>query len=493
MAYQIEILAISSELYTSIDAASTSLNKVQEEIVFKTPSQRLQKKLFIKKRPKYKSDDVFQWLRKYKEEAKGFRPFLILVVDGFLESKMLSNLFGTVLAKEGLAVFTIYNFNQFVHDIVRFCRYYFVRYAISFIEPRMKSHDDPTRKDCIFHRKMNKKEIKNSLDTGNICESCFDKLRPNLSQEIDEAIKKLLLIVSNQHPFAIIFKGGGAKGLAFAGALLELEKHFSFDTFAGTSAGAITSVLLGAGYKPQELMNILSSTNFNEFKDAKWLGILLNLIKTRALYPGIKIEKWINDLIKVKFPDILTEIKLSDFESHTIVYSTRIKDGTLIFDSKNERKETHASFAARCSMSIPYFFSPKSIDGIRVYDGGIRNNFPIKIFMESYPKKPVIGLFLVSDSKKSGLVLGELTNIAIEGEEASIVRNNLDKIVVIDPRPIKTTDFNLNENKKTFLVCSGRIAALKFMSKNYPDFNIDKSEIVDLKLKVTKLKKLITK
>jgi hypothetical protein len=45
---------------------------------------------------------------------------------------------------------------------------------------------------------------------------------------------------------------------------------------------------------------------------------------------------------------------------------------------------------------------------------------------------------------------GELTNIAIDGEEVPIVENNLDKVVVIDPRPIKTTDFNLTASKRNY-------------------------------------------
>lgn len=266
---------------------------------------------------------------------------------------------------------------DFVHDIVRFCRYYLVRYAISFLEPTIKSHKDESRKDCIFHFKENKNEIKLSLDSGHICEICRDKLRPKLTDEINDAITQMLLVVSNQHPFSIVIKGGGVKGLAFAGALLELENYFSFDTFAGTSAGAIASVLLGAGYKPSELLDFLSKKYFNDFKDATFLKAIINFFRKGGKYPGDEIENWINILLKKKIPEKLNEIALEDLPSHTIVYSSRIKDGTLTFDSKREHKDTHAAFAARCSMSIPGFFIPKLVDGIKVYDGGLRNNFPL--------------------------------------------------------------------------------------------------------------------
>ena len=487
----IEILSIKPELYVNIQRACELLNKVQSDFHFYIPSETLREKLYIQKREKYLSTDIWQWLDNYKNEAKGHRPFIIVVVDGFLSSPALNNLFGSSSAEKGYAVFTIFNLPTFINDITRYCRYYFVRYAIGFIEPDLKSHDDPDRKKCLFHKKMNKTELEFSLNEGYLCEKCKDVLRPKLTNEIYSSIEQLISVVTNQKPYSLIIKGGGVKGLAFAGALLELEKYFSFDTFAGTSAGAIAAVLLGAGYKPNELLEILENKDFNEFMDASILKGILNFIRTRGFYPGDEIENWINLLLKKKlfanFED--AEIELQHLPLHTIVYSARIKTGTLVFDSKNKRKDTLASFATRCSMSIPYFFSPKLVDGVRVYDGGLRNNFPLKVFRDTYPNKLTIGLYLVSGSKKGGLVIGELANIAIDGEEVPIVMENLDSVVVIDPRPIKTTDFNLTKNKKELLIKAGRLGALNFIKRNYKDIPVDNAKIEQLKERIEQIKK----
>lgn len=485
----IEILSIKPELYINIQRACDLLNTVQNDFIFNIPSKTLREKLYIQRREEYVSTDIWRWLDDYKIQAKGHRPFIILVVDGFLSSPVLKNLFGSSSAEKGFAVFTIYNLPIFINDITRYCRYYFVRYAIGFIEPDLKSHEDPERKRCLFHKKMNKVELEFSLNEGYLCEVCKDILRPKLTNEIYSSIEQLIAVVTNQKPYSLVVKGGGVKGLAFAGALLELEKYFSFDTFAGTSAGAITAVLLGAGYKPTELLEILSKKDFKEFMDASILKGILNFIRTKGFYPGDEIENWINLLLKNKLVEILGDVKLNDLPLHTIVYAARIKDGTLVFDSRNKRQEAHAAFAARCSMTIPYLFSPKLVDGIRVYDGGLRNSFPLKTFKEAYPEKLAIGLYLISGTKKGGLVIGELANIAIDGEETTTVMDNLDTVVVIDPRPIKTTDFNLTNEKKELLILAGRLAALKFLVRNHPDIPIDIEKIDLLTKQIESTKK----
>jgi predicted acylesterase/phospholipase RssA len=159
-----------------------------------------------------------------------------------------------------------------------------------------------------------------------------------------------------------------------------------------------------------------------------------------------------------------------------------------VFDSKGERKETHAAFAARCSMSIPYYFLPKEVDGVRVFDGGMRNNFPLKRFVEDNNQNPFIGLYIKSGAMKGGWVLSELLDVVIDGEEVEIVDANIDKVVIIDTNPIATTDFNLNEDKKKFLVLAGRVGALEFITTYHTDIDIDKTNLDKMKKELEDLR-----
>ena len=55
--------------------------------------------------------------------------------------------------------------------------------------------------------------------------------------------------------FDLVFEGGGAKGLAFVGALQAFERHgHTVRRVIGTSAGSITALLVAAGYNAEECM-----------------------------------------------------------------------------------------------------------------------------------------------------------------------------------------------------------------------------------------------
>jgi GTPase SAR1 family protein len=70
---------------------------------------------------------------------------------------------------------------------------------------------------------------------------------------------------SHKKGCALVMKGGGIKGLAYVGAIRELNHYYNFQWFVGTSAGAISAVLLGAGYTVDELETILKEKNFRDF------------------------------------------------------------------------------------------------------------------------------------------------------------------------------------------------------------------------------------
>lgn len=54
------------------------------------------------------------------------------------------------------------------------------------------------------------------------------------------------------------FQGGGAKGIAYVGAVRALEEHeYAFEAVAGTSAGSIVAALVAAGFDASELAELV--------------------------------------------------------------------------------------------------------------------------------------------------------------------------------------------------------------------------------------------
>lgn len=113
--------------------------------------------------------------------------------------------------------------------------------------------------------------------------------------------------------YDLVFEGGGAKGMVFAGAMDEFfSRGHTYKRVLGTSAGAITATLLAAGYQPPEMMAALNEKDdqgrsvFTEFMgvpppltkneiDSSDIRLILGGVNSR-LIPDF-IERRIDDAI----------------------------------------------------------------------------------------------------------------------------------------------------------------------------------------------------
>ncbi|MGE0885547.1 MAG: patatin-like phospholipase family protein [Blastocatellales bacterium] len=277
-------------------------------------------------------------------------------------------------------------------------------------------------------------------------------------------------------PKMLVMKGGGVKGIAYVGALEVLEQYgYSFNHFVGTSAGAITAALLAVGYSSQELEKILAETDFRQFKDG-WLPLSLPLLwLTKGLYEGEKFRVWLENKLRQKFkkyPGVaicFEHLKHSDGQSPRLtVFASRQGQTSYAFDSETHSEE-EISFACRCSMAIPYFFKPEKIGGKWVVDGGMQNNYPIDALLKYFPElrdsNNFIGLYLgpkQAEVRGKWMLLNLLSIWQESGDEES-KREFIDRTIVIDPRPVKTTDFSLSKNDIAFLLGEGRASALRWV------------------------------
>jgi predicted acylesterase/phospholipase RssA len=264
--------------------------------------------------------------------------------------------------------------------------------------------------------------------------------------------------------YALIMKGGGLKGLAFIGAFRELQRFYDFDLYVGTSAGALVAALLGADFSADEMETVLCEKDFMDFIPERFTAIT-NLIFYGALFKGDKLSAWVEHLLAMKI-DSPTRVRFEQLPKAVRIYACRRETDALIFDSVRH-PEMSVAHAVRCSIAIPFFFTPEKDQGLNVFDGGMRHNYPVNRLLEETPDKKFIGLYLGDQiyAYRAPNIVRDLISIGTEATDDEALRRYGNETVVIDPKPVSTLDFCLSLEEKRFLLAQGRAAALAFLTK----------------------------
>jgi len=203
----------------------------------------------------------------------------------------------------------------------------------------------------------------------------------------------------------LALEGGGIRGIAYGGALKELEaQHILPDIkcVAGTSAGAIQAAMLAVGYTPDEITAITFKTPIQQFNDGKFIffGGANRLFKQYRWYRGDKVTNWIGTLLKEKtgkaditFAELHQLTSKNNFRD-LYVTGTNLTDQRLMVFSYETSPDMQVKHAVRISISVPLYYravlldqeghvvtKPKKEQDVDVLvDGGVLANFPLDVF-----------------------------------------------------------------------------------------------------------------
>ena len=199
----------------------------------------------------------------------------------------------------------------------------------------------------------------------------------------------------------IVFEGAGIRGIAYAGAIQELDRKGLLENVkrvGGTSAGAVTALLLTLNYTSEEIAAIVTSTSFKSFNDGRFflIGGITRLQKWYGWYRGKRLENWLSGLVAAKTGNAdITFLALQQKGGKDLyVTGTSLTKQKLLVFSAETYPHMKVKDAVRISMSIPLYFEavfidsignvvahPKNTNGLDVVlDGGFIANFPIKLF-----------------------------------------------------------------------------------------------------------------
>lgn len=296
-----------------------------------------------------------------------------------------------------------------------------------------------------------------------------------------------------------VFEGGGVKGIAFIGAIQVMEEEgYRWQKLAGTSAGSIIASLLSAGYNGDELYAIFKHFDFASLLERRgWrsiplLGPLWSLLTQKGIYPGQRLEQFVDDLLRRKgirtFGDLPPD-KLKIIVSDISEYRMLVLPDDLVHFQLNPLTFPIAR-AVRMSSALPYFFQPVllrhavSKNVHYLVDGGLLSNFPVWLFDVEQPRWPTFGFRLSSPPpgeqleeaesaeheegkrnitgllsySKSLLITMLEAHDRLHVKQAEAVRT-----IFIPTRGIRSTQFRMSPQMRENIYRSGRAAAERFV------------------------------
>ncbi len=312
----------------------------------------------------------------------------------------------------------------------------------------------------------------------------------------------------------LVFEGGGVKGIAYAGAIQALEEAKilpGITRVAGTSAGAITAVLLGLGAGSQDIARIVGGTDFKQFMDSGLLPAnIWRLVNDYGWYKGDAFADWMRGIIQKYTGDpeltfiglrALTKQPNSSFRELWMVGTDLSKQQPMVF-SADDTPGVPIWQATRTSMSIPLFFQAVMQDGDVRVDGGVTWNYPIDLFDDKkYLTDPKAGLKpdlptvydknQVYNKETLGFRVDTLDEIAAEkaswklppakidniidyitaligfmtdmANKAHLTERDWHRTVIIDAGGVGATDFSLSQQQINMLKANGLKGARDYL------------------------------
>lgn len=332
-----------------------------------------------------------------------------------------------------------------------------------------------------------------------------------------------------QHfPFKnLVFKGGGAKGVAYLGAIDVLDEQGVLPQVrgvAGSSAGAITAAVLSFSTSARQVKEIVDTLDFSKIAGdssddvpglpdfverelAKLVGDVKSILRLLRHY-GLHSSQYFYDWLRKTIAAQCSGNGMATFRDfhgrgfrdlHVTSVDVSLQD-TRFFSFENT-PDVAVADAVRMSMSLPFFFEPQRFDGQELgkgdyfADGGTQDNYPITIFDAAQYGQgspywlngvnwETLGFFLFT--RKENVRPARIDNLVqyIEAMVESLLavqdvlfRNNaVDRLrtVMVDDCGVLTTDFDIKPGDATYekLVESGRQATRGFLSGYRPPVNV---------------------
>lgn len=225
----------------------------------------------------------------------------------------------------------------------------------------------------------------------------------------------------------LVLSGGGAKVISYIGALRVLEANkIPIDYVVGTSIGGVVGGMYAAGYSPDEMEAIIANPNtlgFIKGETQKGLNLFYkNHIKPSSLLSlqFIKIKKNKLSLSPRDINSSIMQLAFNKFFYKANALSQSHFDQLFVpfrrvysnFEKGSYEYMNQGLLAnhVRATMNIPLIYPKYHIGEHTKFDGGIYNNFPIRVMKKELNPYNIIGVHT------GGHLIGESKNIELNTE-----------------------------------------------------------------------------
>jgi len=292
----------------------------------------------------------------------------------------------------------------------------------------------------------------------------------------------------------LAFKGGGVRGIAFVGALRELEKNGFLSNVArvaGSSAGALVASMYSLQYSVNDIFEMMQGIQFKEFDDA---FDPIRIVTHYGLYKGNYILEFAENLLVNCGKGLTAKATFGDLKAagckDLYVFATNLNTRCTTEFSADCTPGVYVAEAIRASMSIPIFFRAWQFsnglpDNDIYVDGGLMFNYPLSFFDDArFCASPLLtnieslGFYLrtLPENKtrkefgfdKVFVYAKHLFESMLNVQDQDVYEDGeqVYRSVVIDDLGLLATDFDLTAEDINNLVASGEKAANEYYQRH---------------------------
>jgi len=305
----------------------------------------------------------------------------------------------------------------------------------------------------------------------------------------------------------LCLSGGGIRGLAYVGAIEELE-HMgllsNFKRFAGTSIGSIFAALLACGFTADEIQEVPDTLNLSKFHSCI-LSKIYNIHQKLGMYSLDDLEQQMRQILRKRVdPDITLKCLFEQTEKELVIVSCCINRQEPVYFHHAAYPDVKLIDAIICSISVPFVFQPRKYTFSDMYgrhgvhdtsdyyiDGGVVENYPIWVFndlealyegcLQEVEKEDInpltLGMKLLAEDEanspyifdgrveiNSAITMAQMiiNTILLQTERAEISPSYIAQTIAIQTGHVYFLDFSYTHEIEKSLIKSGKVSVRKY-------------------------------